>query len=356
MINLEFSNDETRWATISRAVDKQYRFSHTISWLTSKLEPDLPPSPLEVMLYDVGYGISALEWPDGAAIRLSRASFGEITAEIHALNLGMLVAVESLLKIWLPVQEGGESDFLATFWSYSPHGPRLYRRALLAPSWESIKGNYTASVREALDVLHEIELSAESGKLILWTGIPGTGKSYALRGLAHSWRNWCQLHYILDPEHFFGDHADYLIQVILGEDTYLTVPNGPQVSNPAWRLIVLEDTGELLSADAKTRSGQGLSRLLNTADGLIGQGLRVLILITTNEELGDLHKAVMRPGRCLANVKFGPLSREEARIWLDSHGLNKIEPTKTTLADLYTILNEENVIGERSGQRSVVGF
>ena len=50
-----------------------------------------------------------------------------------------------------------------------------------------------------------------------------------------------------------------------------------------WRLLVLEDTGELLSADARDRAGQGLSRFLNVVDGLIGQGLRVLVLVTTNE-------------------------------------------------------------------------
>ena len=40
----------------------------------------------------------------------------------------------------------------------------------------------------------------------------------------------------------------------------------------AWRLLVLEDTGELLTPDAKTVIGQGLSRFLNVVDGLIGQG------------------------------------------------------------------------------------
>ena len=75
-----------------------------------------------------------------------------------------------------------------------------------------------------------------------------------------------------------------------------------------WRLLVLEDTGELLTPDAKTVIGQGLSRFLNVVDGLIGQGLRVLVLVTTNEEIRKLHPAVARPGRCAANVSFGSLS------------------------------------------------
>ena len=49
---------------------------------------------------------------------------------------------------------------------------------------------------------------------------------------------------------------------------------------------------------------QGLSRFLNVVDGLIGQGSRILVLVTTNEELGALHPAIARPGRCAANVLF----------------------------------------------------
>ena len=48
--------------------------------------------------------------------------------------------------------------------------------------------------------------------------------------------------------------------------------------------------------DAKERTGQALSRFLNVVDGLIGQGLRLLVLVTSNEELGKLHPAVSRPG------------------------------------------------------------
>src|SRR5438046_8444628 len=87
-----------------------------------------------------------------------------------------------------------------------------------------------------------------------------------------------------------------------------------------WRLLVLEDTGELLTPDAKSIIGQGLSRFLNVVDGLIGQGLRVLVLVTTNEELRRLHPAVARPGRCAANIEFTALPADEAAAWLGGRG------------------------------------
>ena len=56
---------------------------------------------------------------------------------------------------------------------------------------------------------------AHGGQLVLWHGTPGTGKTFALRALAWEWREWCQVHYIVDPDSFFGQHADYLMNVLM---------------------------------------------------------------------------------------------------------------------------------------------
>ena len=55
---------------------------------------------------------------------------------------------------------------------------------------------------------------------------------------------------------------------------------------PRWRLVVLEDSGELLAADARALAGQALTRLLNLSDGLLGEGLGVIVLL--HERLTDL--------------------------------------------------------------------
>src|SRR2546423_3573252 len=91
-------------------------------------------------------------------------------------------------------------------------------------------------------------------------------------------------------------------------------------SGKRWRLLVLEDCDELIRGEAKAASGQSLARLLNLTDGLLGHGRDVLVAITTNEALDRLHPAVVRPGRCLAQVEVGPLSRAEAVAWLGDSG------------------------------------
>jgi ATP-dependent 26S proteasome regulatory subunit len=111
-----------------------------------------------------------------------------------------------------------------------------------------------------------------------------------------------------------------------------------------WRVLILEDTGELLTPDAKTVIGQGLSRFLNVVDGLIGQGLRVLVLVTTNEPIRTLHPAVARPGRCAANIEFLPLSPEEANAWLERHDHPQPVEGSTLLASLYAILEGQEAV------------
>ena len=152
-----------------------------------------------------------------------------------------------------------------------------------------IRGNYSARTRHALETLVSGFVPEAPGQLLLWTGEPGTGKTHAVRALAWEWREWCRLHYITDPEQLLGQRSRYLLDVLLAED------EGVRAAT-AWRLLLMEDTGEMLSADAKERAGQGLSRLLNVVDGLIGQGLRILVMITTNERVGALHPAVVARG------------------------------------------------------------
>jgi hypothetical protein len=119
-----------------------------------------------------------------------------------------------------------------------------------------------------------------------------------------------------------------------------------------WRLLLMEDTGELLSADAKERSGQGLSRLFNVVDGLIGQGLRILVMVTTNEGVGRLHPAIARPGRCALLHEFGRLSLKEATAWLAAHGTAATVTQPTTIADLYGLRDGR----ERWRAAAAVGF
>jgi hypothetical protein len=217
------------------------------------------------------------------------------------------------------------------FWHRGPDCSKRFERVLSIERWSDIRDNYAAASSGALDALMSTDPALLDGRLGLLYGPAGTGKTTLVRSIADAWRSWCGVEYILDAERLFGD-PDHLLQVLLEED---------DDDAKRWRLLVLEDCGEFLRADAKQEMGQGLSRLLNLTDGLIGQGLNLLVLISTNEELASLHPAVTRPGRCFAQIRVGPLPRAEAVRWLGRR--EGIGPDGATLAELYALRRDPDV-------------
>lgn len=211
-----------------------------------------------------------------------------------------------------------------TFWSASDRGGRSLSRTIAVPAPDTLAHNYEADVATSVGAL----LAADppvGGRLILWHGPPGTGKTNALRLLAKAWEPWCRTHVVTDPDAFLK-HSAYVTDVLASGD-----PEN-------WKLVVLEDAGELLTADAQARTGQGLARLLNLSDGLLGQGMNVITLVTTNEPLGTLHPAVVREGRCWQQLEFAALSAPAANAWFARAGSSQRVDGPTTLADLYARL------------------
>lgn len=250
---------------------------------------------------------------------------GDVFARIAARDLPVVAEAEGWVREQFPERKSEDHSVPVSFWSVAGRGGYSLSRSLEVPTWAEVRANYPAAVRARLEALMAASFRpGDGGQLVLWHGEPGTGKTHALRALAWEWREWCELHYVTDPEQLFGGRTDYLMDVVL-----------EQADEDKWRLLVLEDTGELLAADAKERTGQRLSRLLNVVDGIIGQGLRVLVLVTTNDSLKRLHPAVARPGRCAAKVEFLPFAAEEAAAWLEEHGACDAKTGGGTLADLY---------------------
>src|SRR5581483_11601669 len=134
---------------------------------------------------------------------------------------------------------------------------------------------------------------------------------------------------------FLAGGNSYMLEVMTAEDS----------DEPAreWRLIVLEDAGELIARDAHERTGQAVSRLLNLTDGLLGQGMNSLVLVTTNEPVGRMNPAVHRPGRCWAEVEFDALPAREANRWLTRHGCDARVQRPTPIADLYALLRGDMI-------------
>ena len=187
-------------------------------------------------------------------------------------------------------------------------GAKLVHKEITMPDMDSLLQNYPNKIRAKVEKLLTAKpRDLKKGKLTILNGIAGSGKSNLIRGLASAWHDWAELVYITDTEEFFND-SRFFRSVLTEIGKRFSVNNKTVV-------LIIEDADMYISTEAKILQGSVVSRLLNVCDGILGDALNIMFILTANEQGETIHAAFARPGRCLHHITFETFPYDEAVEW-----------------------------------------
>lgn len=167
-----------------------------------------------------------------------------------------------------------------------------------------------------IDELVKSRLAKQNDKgIILFHGLPGTGKTTYLRHLIGSLKKRVLFvspsvaGNLMDPEFI---------------DLLIDNPNA---------VVVIEDAENIIM-DRKYSAHSSVSNLLNISDGLLSDCLNVQIICTFNSDLNLVDSALLRKGRLIAKYEFGKLDAAKAQRLSDHLGFETAIHQPMTLAEI----------------------
>jgi len=160
--------------------------------------------------------------------------------------------------------------------------------------------------------------------VFLFQGQPGTGKTSFIRHLMDKLKK---------------THRFYYLPVT--NEELLTSPRMVEfwarecrLNEKQKKVIILEDAEQLLERCPHGRSG-AVANLLNIADGILGELLKVQILCTVNCPIVNLDEAITRPGRLLDYHEFSRLPREQAQRIAEKYNKQLPDLPDYALSDIF---------------------
>jgi energy-coupling factor transporter ATP-binding protein EcfA2 len=166
------------------------------------------------------------------------------------------------------------------------------------------------------------QLDQKKSGLILLTGAIGSGKTTYIKYLASI---------IQDREFIF---------VPINMANHLSSPELlALLLNKKHSVLILEDA-ETAVRSREDGDGSAVAQLLNMADGIIGDMLKIAIIVTYNTSRNDIDQALLRKGRLMYEHIFNPLSIEDSNRLLKHIGKDHVATEPMTLADIYFLETE----------------
>lgn len=199
--------------------------------------------------------------------------------------------------------------------------------------------NYGEGFANTSDKIIESINNNHSG-LYMFHGPPGTGKSTYIKYLSTVLKK----DIIFFPTSLVGTLTD------------------PNIVNLLIRkqncVLVLEDAEKAIVKRENTQDASLVSSLLNMTDGILGDVLKLNIIVTYNCKRAEIDEALLRRGRLKAEHSFKLLTKAQAQHLVSTLKLDVDVEDDMTIADIYNFKREEELIGnkEELNKRPVIGF
>ena len=185
--------------------------------------------------------------------------------------------------------------------------------------------NFPTYHKTLVDRLREL-----SKGIVLFHGIPGTGKTSYIRHLAKS-LNDIGTRVLFIPSAIFDKIGTPAFTEFMLNN--FTNSNGV--------VFILEDAETLLKKRDDSSQADKVSNLLNLGDGIMNDLFKVQVIATFNTELQNIDTAFLRAGRLIARKEFKALKTEEAKA-LAKHLKFEDKITKQmTLAEVFALGEKE---------------
>lgn len=198
-------------------------------------------------------------------------------------------------------------------------------------------------------------IDKEKKGVVLFHGIPGTGKTHYIRYLLRELTK-INKRVIYIPPSMVESMTDPGMMSFL---TNNIVEEGRDT------ILLIEDAEPLLeSRDNGNVRTTGISNLLNSTDGLLNDILGLVIIATFNTSLDKIDDALLRPGRLMARKEFGKLEYEKCvtiakELNMYDRFIDKAEKDKEyTIAEICNFAEDNEVILHevKEKERKSIGF
>jgi len=229
------------------------------------------------------------------------------------------------------------------------HG-RLELHHIGFPGQPLVRTNYSKKVLEGYErIISDLRTDKPSGSLSILSGAPGTGKTFAIRGIIDATEKDA-LFIMIPPSVVAGMSGPHMIPLLVDIKTYY-------LKDKTCVVFIVED-GDSILVKRGNDNMSSISTLLNCSDGILGTMFDMRILITTNANSLDFDPALTRPGRLSCRIEINELTKEESIVAYStitgkSDGKNIIKKSMT-LAEIYALANGNDYTFEE--ENKAIGF